>query len=175
MRARTSTRTAARRTGSAPAARTGRPSRRRSLLASTARSRARCRGGRRAELRDDLSRLSGRDHPRAQPVPALQLGAALEHARSLLFLREEEVAALAEPDVDAELLGEPPHEGDRLLRQLDQGRRPPRGTHAAAVATGGALAEVAALEDEDLLRAAGGQVPGEGEPHDPAADDRDVD
>src|SRR2546426_4502389 len=106
-----------------------------------------------------------------EAVPLLRRGAILDPAPRLVVVWEEQVAALAQPDVDAELLREAAHEVDRLLGQLDQRRRGPLRAHPAAVAARGPLAEVAALEHQDATGSETGQVPGQREPHDPAADD----
>ena len=127
------------------------------------------------ELRHDLARLAGRDHSRRQPEALLQFRAVLDAAHGLVVVREEEISTLAQPDVDAELLREMAHEIDRLFRQLDQQRRRPLRAHAAAIAPGRAFAEISALEDEDLPRTGAREVPRERQPHDPAADDDDVD
>ena len=67
-----------------------------------------------------------------------------------LVLGEEQVAALAEPDVDADLLREARAQLDRLLHEPHVLLGRPLHAHAAAVAPRGALREVAALEDDDV-------------------------
>src|SRR5437763_2279849 len=126
------------------------------------------------ELGNDLGGLAGRDHAGGETVPLLEFGAVLDAAQRLIVVRQEQVAAAAEPDVDPELLREAGHEGDGFLGQLDQrGRRPLR-AHAAAVAARRALAEVAALEDQDAPRPQASEVPGQRQAHDAAPDDDDV-
>src|SRR5207248_8212651 len=112
--------------------------------------------------------LARRDHARGKAVPLLEIGAVLDAAQRLVVVREEEVTAAAEPDIDPELLSEAAHEGDGFLRQLDQrGRRPLR-PDAAAVASRRALAEIAALEHQDAPGAQAGQVPRQRKAHDAA-------
>src|SRR5206468_7719887 len=65
------------------------------------------RGGDEAALIEaghDLARLARGDHARGEAVALLQRGAVLDALERLVVVREEEVAALAQPDVDAELL-----------------------------------------------------------------------
>src|SRR6202012_4136464 len=69
---------------------------------------------------------------------------------------------------------EPGAEPDRLLHQAQVLLGRPLHAHAAAVAAGGALRQVAALEDDDVLEPALGQLVGDAEAHDAAADDGDV-
>ena len=90
-----------------------------------------------------------------------------------LVLGEEQVAALAEPDVDADLLREAAAQLDRLLHEPDVLLGRPLHAHAAAVAPRGALREVAALEHDDVVDAALGELIGDAEAHDAAADDGD--
>src|SRR5205823_2528520 len=126
------------------------------------------------ELRHDFARLARRDHPRRQAVLLLQLRAVLDAPQRLVVVGEEKIAALAQPDIDAQLLREMTHEVDRFLGQLDQRRRGPLRADAAAVASGSALAEIAALEHQDALPALRGEVPCQRQTHDAAADDRHV-
>ena len=95
-------------------------------------------------------------------------------ARSRSCLAEEQIAALAEPDVDADLLREARAQLDRLLHEAHVLLGRPLHAHAAAVAPRGALRQVAALEHDDVGDAALGQLVGDAEPHDAAADDGDV-
>ena len=76
-------------------------------------------------------------------------------ATSLRAAREEQVAALAEPHVDAEVDREPPAQLDRLLHQPDVDLGRPLLAHAAAVAARRALGEVAALDHDDVGRGRG--------------------
>src|SRR5690606_21508208 len=98
----------------------------------------------------------------------------LEPRELLGAAREEQVAALAEPHVDADIDGEPPAQLDRLLHEPDVHLGRPLLAHAAAVASRRALGEVAALEHDDIVEAALCEVVRDREAHDPAADDRDL-
>src|SRR5207248_5374861 len=111
------------------------------------------------ETRRELAGLARSDDPGRQAVLALQLDDLLDAPQGGLVVREEEISALAQPDIDAQLLREAAHEIDRPFRQLDEGRRGPLRAHPAAVAARGALAEIAALEHHDAPRAAAGEVP----------------
>src|SRR5436305_833939 len=90
-------------------------------------------------------------------------------------MREKEVPTLAEPDVDAELLGEAAHEVDRLFCKLDQERRRPLCAHPPAVPPRRPFTEVTSFKYEDFPGPRGSEVPRERQPHDPATDDHDVD
>src|SRR5262249_2984948 len=87
---------------------------------------------------------------------------------------EKEVAALAEPDVDLELLREVLAERDRLLHEPDVELGRPLLSHAAAVSPRRAGGEIAPLEDDDVGEAEPRQVVGDGQPDDPWADDDEV-
>src|SRR5262249_15417345 len=84
------------------------------------------------------------------------------------------IAALAEPDVDAEVDGKPSAQLDALLHQSDVDLGRPLLAHAAAIASGGALGEIATLEYNYILHAAAREVIRDGEAHDAAADDGDL-
>jgi hypothetical protein len=129
---------------------------------------------RRIQLGDDLARLGAVDHPRRDPVLLLQRHRLRQLLGALLAAGEEEVPALAEPDVDPHLGGEVLAEPDRVLHQTHVGLARPLRPHPAAVAPGGAAAEVALLDHDDPLHAELGQVPRRGQPHDPTTDDDDV-
>src|SRR5207237_5046366 len=57
----------------------------------------------RVQLRDQRSRLAGIDEARGEPVALVQLHARLDAGHRLPIVREEDVSAAPEPDVDAQL------------------------------------------------------------------------
>src|SRR5262249_13803388 len=126
------------------------------------------------ELGDDLERFARREHARGHAVVVLQLDVLLE-ARGLgLVFGEKQIAALAQPDVDAELLGESLADGERLLHELDVPSRRPLLADAAAVAPRRAAREISALDDHDVAHVAHGQVVRDRKTDHAPADDGDV-
>ena len=126
------------------------------------------------ELGDDLLRLARREHARREPALVLQLAALLERAPPLLAAREEQVAALAEPDVDLELAREVPAHADALLHQPHVRLARPLRAHAAAVAPARAAAQVALVDDGDVAHAEPREVVGDRQAHDARADHDDL-
>ena len=95
-----------------------------------------------------LARLFGREHARRRGrTRSAASTLCLERARPLFGAREEEVAALAEPDVDLHLAREVAAHADALLHEPDVRLARPLRAHAAAVAPARAAAEVAAIDD----------------------------
>jgi hypothetical protein len=126
------------------------------------------------QLGDDLLRLARRQHPRREPALALELAARLERTPPLLAAREEEVPALAEPDVDLELARELLAETDALLHQPDVRFARPLRADPAAVAPARAAAEVTLVEHRHVRDAQAREVVGDRQAHDARADDDDL-
>ena len=121
-----------------------------------------------------VERLPRIEHAGRHAAAVLQRDVLLEPRDLLGVAREEQVAALAEPHVDAEIDGEAPAQLDRLLHQPDVELGGPLLAHAAAVAARGALGEVAALDDDHVLEAALGEVVRDRQADHAAADDHDL-
>ena len=126
------------------------------------------------ELGDELLGLARREHARRQPALTLQLAALLERLLSLLGASEEEIAALAEPDVDLELAREVLAHPDALLHQADVRLARPLRSDPAAVAPARTAAEVAFVDDDDVGHAEACEVIGDRQAHDACADDDDL-
>jgi hypothetical protein len=105
----------------------------------------------------------------------VQLGVADQALLAGLGAREEQVAALAKPQVDAEVLREAAALVDALHHQAHVAGVAPLHAHAAAVAARRAAHEVAALDHRDRQLGGAREVVGEREAHDAGADDRHVD
>ena len=86
-------------------------------------------------------------------------------------LGQEQVAALAEPDVLAELGAEPPVGMDRLLREPHGRARLPLLPDPPTVAAGSAVREEPAVDHEDRPGTRAREVVGRVEPDDPCPDD----
>jgi hypothetical protein len=91
------------------------------------------------------------EHPGRDAAAILERDVLLEPRDLLRVAREEQVAALAEPDVDADVDGEALTQLDRLLHQPDVDLGRPLLADAAAVTPRRAFGEVAALDDDDVL------------------------
>ena len=123
-----------------------------------------------------ISRASpGEIIARGQPMTALQPGALLQHPRRLAprCARNRYPPWRSQTLMPSSCAKCRMKSMDSLASSISVGVAPLR-AHAAAVPAGRAFAEIAALEDQDLARAGCGQVPGERQPHDAAADDDDV-
>ncbi len=125
------------------------------------------------ELGHDALRLGRREHARGQAAVVLQLHARLELGADGRRAGDEEVAALAEPDVDLHAAREVAAHADAVLHQAHVGLARPLRANPAAVATAGAAAEVAAVDDRDVAHAQLGQVVRDRQAHDAGPDDDD--
>jgi hypothetical protein len=129
----------------------------------------------RLELRHDVSRSLGVDQARVEAELALKLDALRELGGSLFVARQEQVAALPEPGVDAVLVREFLAVLEALAHEAHVGFARPLRAHAAAVATARAAAQVTRVEHQDAaLRVLLGEVIRRGQPHDAGADDHDI-
>ena len=123
------------------------------------------------ELGHDAADALGIEHPGGHAAAVLQGDVALHAGLLGGGAGEEQVAALAQPDVDAHLAGKVAADVDRLLHQADVELGGPLHAHAAAVASRGAARQVALLQHRDVAAAAPGQLVGDTQANDAAADD----
>src|SRR5262249_6639208 len=106
----------------------------------------------------DVARGRGLEHLRRHAAAVLHRDVLLEPRDLSRVAREEQIAALAEPHVDAEVDREAPAQIDRLLHEPDVDLGRPLLAYAAAVAAARALGEVAALDHDDVGEAAAREV-----------------
>ena len=127
-----------------------------------------------AQRRHDRLRLGRRDLAHVHPEPALQRDALAEAAQVRLVGDQEEVADLAIPDVDAELVVEALEDADGLEREADLGLGGKLRADTAGSLARRAAADGLPLEDDDVALAAPGEVIGDAAADDAAADDDDT-
>ena len=126
------------------------------------------------QLRAQPLDFGGVDQLRVDPVQAVDLGAVGHHEHRPVRMRQRQVAALREQQVEVELGGQPLVHLHALVVEASALRRLVVGAEDRRVATGRAGADVALLEHRDVLDAELPEVVSGREAVRAAADDHDV-
>lgn len=132
---------------------------------------ASCTEGAGVELGDDFLGFFGGQDAGGDAELVLQGDVALHVGEFGFGAGQKQVAALAKPDVDAELAGEIAANVDGFLHEADVELGGPLHADAAAVSARCAAGQVRLLQDVDIAAAPASEFIGQAKAHDAAADD----